>query len=67
MSEHDPRPDDAERRDAERLRRFLEGEGGEAPVPEDAEVAGLFAEAGGAVDLPEGAWARIASAPAPVR
>jgi|GEM_PF-3218392 len=65
MSHDDPRDDaprdDAERRDAERLRRFLDAEGGAPPPAEDAEVVGLFAEATGGVELPEGAWARIAA------
>ena len=58
MSHDDPR-DDAERADAERLRRFLEAEDGALPPPEDAEVVGLFAEAGGGTLLTyteQGAW-----------
>lgn len=56
-------PRDDERRDAERLRRFVDGDGGDPPAAADAEVVGLFAEATGAVRLPEAAWGRIADRP----
>ena len=56
-------PRDDERRDAERLRRFVDGDGGDPPPAADAEVVGLFAEATGAVPLPEAAWGRIAARP----